>query len=246
MISALVLLAALQSAPVTGRLETLIFTDDRACTGDGAWCVGLVKEMRDDEQIVRPTWRAADALPSQEDSSGGFAVEYFQPWTGLIRLADGGVLAGVQVETSSMYSGGGGQATELRLYRLDANGDAGDAPVLAVPIRAELTIRACFGEDDMKQRAGACHDEYGFQVTLTAADEAGDLPVLDYATTATAYPRGVSRSEDSLEKPPLKPADLVTVRDPKCSFSRRFTFDAATGTYRPDSPLPDCSDYTVP
>ena len=72
------------------------------------------------------------------------------------------------------------------------------------------------------------------------------MPVLDYVATATAYPRGVSRSEDSLEKPPLKPADLVAARDPKCSFIRRFTFDAAAGEYRPDSELPDCSDYTVP
>ena len=246
MMLALALIAALQSAPDTDRLETLTFADDRACTRDGAWCVGLVTETRDDEQIVRPTWRAADALPPKADSGGGFAVEYFQPWTGLVRLADGGVLAGVQVETSSMYSGGGGQATEVRLYRLNANGDAGDAPVLAVPIRGELTIRACFSQEDMTQRAGVCHDEYGFAATLTATGGASAMPVLNYATTATAYPRGSSRSEDSLEKPPLKPADLVTVRDPKCSFSRRFTFDAKTGTYRPDSPLSDCSDYTVP
>jgi len=192
MMFALALIAALQSPPAADRWETLTLADDRACTSDGAWCVGLVKEMRDDEQIVRPTWRAADALPPQAESDGGFAVEYFQPWTGLVRLADGGVLAGVKVETSSMYSGGGGQATELRLYRLDAHGDAGAAPVLAVPIRAELTIRACFSEEDMTQRAGACHDEYGFQATLAATGEADAMPVLSYAATATAYPRGVS------------------------------------------------------
>lgn len=246
MIFALALIAVLQSAPAVDRLETLTLTDDRACTSDGAWCVGLTKDTGDDgEPIVRPILRAVGALPTQADSGGAAAVEYFQPWTGLVRLPDGGVLAGVKVETSSMYSGGGGQATELRLYRLDANGDAGETPVLAVPIRAELTIRACFSEDDMTQRAGACHDEYTFAATLTATGE-GEMPVLDYATTATAYPRGVSRSEDSLEKPALKPADLVTVRDPKCSFSRRFTFDAATGQYLPDRKLPDCSDYTTP
>jgi hypothetical protein len=245
MISALALIAALQSAPVADQLETLTLTEDRACTGDGALCVGLVKEMRDGEQVVRPILRTPDALPPQE-GDGDDAAEHFKPWSRLARLPDGGVLAGVQVETSSMYSGGGGQATELRLYRLDARGDAGTTPVLAVPIRGSLSIRACFSEEDMKQRAGACHDEYGFEATLTAAGEAGDMPVFDYVTTATAYPRGVSRSEDSLEKPPLKPADLVTVRNPKCSFSRRFTFDAVAGEYRPDSALPDCSDYTVP
>ena len=241
MISALLLIAAVQVVP-SDRLQPLTLADDRACTADGAWCVGLVQ---DEEPVVRPIVRAAGALPLGLEASDD-AVETFQPWTRLARLPDGGFLAGVEVGLSSMYSGGGGQATELRLYRLDANGDAGEAPVLAVPIRGSLTIRACFSEEDMKQRAGACHDEYGFDATLTAAGEAGDMPVFDYVTTATAYPRGVSRSEDSLEKPPLKPADLVTVRDPKCSYSRRFTFDASAGEYRPDSTLPDCSDYTVP
>ena len=56
----------------------------------------------------------------------------------------------------------------------------------------------------------------------------------------------MSRSKDSLENPPLTAADLVAARDPTCSFERRFTFDAATGVYQPDRPLPDCTDYTVP
>ncbi|MFN3878870.1 MAG: hypothetical protein ACK4MH_10905 [Brevundimonas sp.] len=241
MISALLLIAAVQAAP-SDRLQPLTLADDRACTAEGAWCVGLVQ---DEEPVVRPIVRAAGALPLGLEASDD-AVETFQPWTHLARLTDGGFLAGVEVGLSSMYSGGGGQATELRLYRLDANGDAGESPVLVVRIRSSLSIRACFSEEDMKQRAGACHDEYGFDAVLTAAGEAGDMPVFDYVTTATAYPRGASRSEDSLEKPPLKPADLVTVRDPKCSFSRRFTFDAVAGEYRPDSALPDCSDYTVP
>jgi len=241
MIKALLLIAAVQAVP-SDRLEPLTLAEDRACTADGAWCVGLVQ---DEEPVVRPMVRAAGALPPGLEASDD-AVETFQPWTRLARLPDGGFLAGVEVGFSSMYSGGGGQATELRLYRLDAQGDAATTPVLTVPIRGSLTIRACFSEEDMKRRAGACHDEYGFDATLTAAGEAGGMPVFDYVTTATAYPRGVSRSEDSLEKPPLKPADLVTARDPKCSFSRRFAFDAKAGEYRPDSPLPDCSDYTVP
>ena len=195
--------------------------------------------------MVRPVLRRGDA--SLADKPADSEVESFHPWTGLIRLGDGGALAGVQVETRSMYSGGGGQATELRLYRLDARGDAASTPVLSLPIQGSLMIRACFSEQDMTQRAGACHDEYGFEGVLTVEAGAGEtLPVLTYATTATAYPRGASRSEDSLEKPPLKPADLITVRDPKCSFTRRFTFDAAAGEYRPDRKLPDCSDYTTP
>lgn len=246
MIAALLLIAALQSD--ASSLQTLTRVEDRACTGDGAWCVGVEQRMQDEEQVVLPLLRRSDASPATSVPDDN-AVDRFQPWTGLIRLSDGGALAGVEAETRSMYSGGGGQATELRLYRLDSQGDAASTPVLSVPIQGSLMIRACFSEADMKQRAGACHDEYDFEGVLAvdgAASEAGGLPVLTYATTATAYPRGVSRSEDSLQNPPLKPADLVTVRDPKCSFSRRFTFDAAAGEYRPDRKLPDCSDYTTP
>lgn len=247
MIATLLVAAALQTAPavsVTDHVENLNLADDRACTADGAWCVSLVQEMREGEVVVTPVVRAAGEAAGGEIEAG--EVETYQPWTGLVRLADGGFLAGVEAGASSMYSGGGGQASELRLYRLDAAGEAGDAPVLTVPIRGSLMIRACFGEADMKQRAGACHDEYGFDATLKTAGGSDALPMLDYETVATAFPRGVSRSEDSLEDAPLTEADLVAERDPKCSYQRRFVFDAAAGVYQPDRPLPDCSDYTVP
>lgn len=245
MILLLAAIAMLQSPPSGDGIESLTLADDRACTADGALCVGLTQQTRDGELVVTPVIRAPDALPAAPNEASG-EVENHKPWNGLIRLSDGGFLAGVEMESRSMYSGGGGQSTELRLYRLDADGEAGAAPVLTVPIQGSLMIRACFSEEDMTQRAGACHDEYSFAATMTASDAADAMPVLAYETTATAYPRGASRSEDSLEKPPLKRADLVTARDPKCSFTRRFAFDANAGEYRPDTPLPDCSDYTVP
>ena len=247
MIAKLFLFAALQAAavPAADRLEDLVLTDDRACTADGAWCVSLVQETREGEVVVTPVVRAAGEAAAGAEIEAG-EVETYQPWTGLVRLADGGFLAGVEAGSSSMYSGGGGQASELRLYRLDAAGAAGAAPVLTVPIRGSLMIRACFSEADMKQRADACHDEYRFDATLKTAGGSDALPVLDYETVATAFPRGVSRSEDSLEDAPLTKADLVAERDPKCSYQRRFVFDAAAGVYQPDRPLPDCSDYTVP
>lgn len=245
MIPALVLSVAVQTASAP-RLETLTLTDDRACTADGAWCVGLAPGASEGKPTVRPVLRRPAALPPAPPKSDDDPFEISQPWPGLIRLSDGGFLAGVQTHLRSMYSGGGGQATELRLYRLNAQGEAGATPILTLPIQSSMTIRACFSEEDLKQRAGACHDEYGFETVLTAEEGSDGLPVLDYVTTATAYPRGVSRSEDSLEKAPLMPADLVTTRDPKCSFSRRFVFDPAAGEYRPDRPLPDCSDYTTP
>ena len=248
MIATLFLFAALQASaavPAADRLEDLVLTDGRACTADGAWCVSLVQESREGEVIVTPVVRAAgDAAAGGEVEAS--EVETYQPWTGLVRLSDGGFLAGVETGTSSMYSGGGGQASELRLYHLTAAGEAGAAPVLTVPIRGSLMIRACFSEADMKQRAGACHDEYSFDATFKVAGGSDVLPMLDYETVATAFPRGVSRSEDSLENAALTKADLVAERDPKCSYQRRFVFDAAGGVYRPDRPPPDCSGYTVP
>ena len=41
-------------------------------------------------------------------------------------------------------------------------------------------------------------------------------------------------------------ADLVWERDPACSYRRSFAFDAASGRYAPDRPLPECSTYSLP
>ena len=225
MISTLLLIVALQSNP--DRIETLTRIDDRACTGDEAWCVGLVEGVQEGEPVVRPVLRHPDALPSGRTTKS--EVEHFQPWTGLVRLADGGFLAGVQVETSSMYSGGGGQATELRLYRLDAGGDAGAAPVLAVPIRSELMIRACFSEEDMTQRAGACHDEIRVRRGADGDGRGGRdarLHLCDHGDRLSA--RGFAVGGFAVEKPPLKPADLVKTRDSENAVSR-----AASPSMRP-------------
>src|SRR3546814_5831390 len=74
-----------------------------------------------------------------------------------------------------MYSGGGGSASQLHLLELDG---APAAPalggeVLVVPWEASLMIRACFSEEDMKDRLEACHDEYDFGATLAVASMGG-------------------------------------------------------------------------
>lgn len=240
----------MQAAPASpaAHVQPLTVVDDYACTADQGACVGLVETPDGDQTLIRPVVRtSAAALPPASRVIGDVQVSR-QPWSSLIRLPDGGYLAGVELGVSSMYSGGGGQAASVELYRLDAAGDAVGGPLLTVPIMGSLIIRACFGDKDERQRAGACHDEYSFEGRLATAPgaSADGLPVLTYATTATAFPRGVSRMKDSLQNPPLKPADLVAQRDRRCSFERRFTFDAATGAYQPNRPLPDCSDYTVP
>lgn len=216
------------------------------CTADRRWCVDLAQAEGDAPPV--PVVRAGDAAGlSEAPASDASGNESYAVWPQLILLKDGGFLAGVETRTSTAYSGGGGSATALGLFRVATDGQPGATPVLAVPLGASLMIRACFDEKDMKQRRGACHDEYRFSGTLALAGEAaGGLPGLAYVAEAQAYPRGVSRSEDSTAMARLKKSDLVYARDPACSFSRRFRFDAAAGAYQPDSALPDCSDYTVP
>jgi hypothetical protein len=116
-----------------------------------------------------------------------------------------------------------------------------------VPISASVMIRACFSEENMKQRAGACHDEYTFNATLTPDKlSTTDMPTLYYRTTATSFPGHVSRSKDSLGERPLRKEDLVTVTDTRCSFERIWRFDPIAQIYQSNKPVPDCSDYYVP
>ena len=166
------------------------------------------------------------------------------PWPQLIRL-EGGILVGVLVQERSMYSGGGASATTLHLIAFAP----GQPPVqvLSVPHSGHASIRACFSERDMKQCAGACHDEYTFEASLAlAGTSAAGMPVLRYRSKATSFPGRVSRSKDSLAARPLRQRDLVTVTDPQCSYQRLYRFAPQERAYVPDAPVRDCSNYTVP
>ncbi|MCR0984200.1 hypothetical protein NRP21_19265 [Roseomonas pecuniae] len=218
-----------------------------SCTRNRRWCVLL--DEPDEGGAVRPVVsaggavRAAPPPPAEEPST----EESYAVWPALVTLRDGGFLAGVQVRTGTSYSGGGGSATELRIFHVSSDGTVAAEPSLSVPLQGSLMIRACFSERDMQRRRGACHDEYGFSARIgLAPGAAASLPILTYTTEAWTFPRGVSRSADSTRMPPLRPGDLVRHRDPACSFTRRFRFNAAAAAYRPDTALPECSDYTVP
>ena len=220
------------------------------CTTDGRWCVGLTEP--DERGAVRPVLRASGASgaapgqPSGEPAEEPSSDTWDTVWPVLLALRDGSFLAGVEARTRTSYSGGGGSAAALRLFHLSPDGTAGAGPILEAPLAASLMIRSCFSEADMRKRRGACHDEYGFSARIEPAPgTVAGRPDLTYTTEAWAFPRGVSRSADSTQRA-LRPGDLVRQRDAACSVRRRFRFDAATGAYRPDRPLPDCSDYTIP
>jgi hypothetical protein len=241
----LAMMLSQQGSAAADRLVPLVSADGQFCSGDRRWCVALSAPQDADEPTL-PIVRAGAAAPPPPPAET-FSDETWAVWPNLILLKDGGFLAGVEARTSTGYSGGGGSATELRLFRIAPDGQAATAPVLRVPVGAFLMIRACFNEHDRKDRRGACHDEYSFSGSIELASEAAEgLPALAYVSEAQAFPRGVSRMEDSTGKGRLKKSDLVRERDPQCSVSRRFRFDAAAGSYQPDTPLPDCSAYTIP
>lgn len=237
------------------------------CTADRAWCLSIeidsesaVREVflgvYDGRQHIdeRDVWRHALA---NEDFYGGPGITL---WPRIVRLGagalavvaqgealDSAVLIGVETRTSAGYSGGAASATDLQLLLATRSVEGVKLRrVMNVPVAGWSMIRACFSEDDMAQRAGACHDEYTFEGTLTLDPQGEGMPRFGYQTRATSFPGPVSRSEDSLQNPPLDESDLVTVVDEACSYRRTFVHDPAAGAYRPDSPLPACEDYTVP
>lgn len=210
--------------------------------------MSLTQEAND-EGLRRPVVRPGKDVPRNREPDADAEAgtdESWAVWPHLIMLPDGGFLGGVETRLSTSYSGGGGSATQLRLFRVSETGEASGRPVLDLPVSGSLLIRACFSEADLRKRGEACHDEYGFTAEVGVEPTDGQLPSLRYATKAWAFPRGASRDEDSTTRGPLTPADLVREADPSCSFNRRFTFDGTRGTYQPDRPLPDCSAYTVP
>ncbi len=236
------------------------------CTRDGNWCVRVqpVAEEGDRPTLLevlekgpgqgKPhTYHVSIDVPQESELS-------LWPW--IVRLAPGvgsgepvtdpqqrarqNVLVGGIVTFSAMYSGGGADASTLQLARVRHLQDdiQVDDDVLTVPWLGNAMIRACFSEQDRKQRAGACHDEYSFSAKL-ALDPAGQgMPVLRYQTVATRFPAGASRFEDSLAKGPLKKKDLRTEQDPACTYTRLFHF--REGMFHPDQALPDCAGYTEP
>lgn len=236
------------------------------CTRDSNWCVRVQPVA---EEGDRPTLlEVLEKGPGQgKPHTYHVSIDVSQEselslWPWIVRLAPGvgsdetvtdpqqrtrqNVLVGGIVTFSTMYSGGGADASTLQLARVRHLQDdiQVDDDVLTLPWRGNAMIRACFSEQDSKQRAGTCHDEYGFSAKLALDTAAEGMPVLRYQTVATRFPAGVSRFEDSLAKGPLKKKDLGTEQDPACTYTRLFHFRG--GMFHPDQALPDCAGYTEP
>jgi len=217
------------------------------CTPGREWCAQL---LRDGESwrlalIARGGTAGAERRIEFEPPDREVGEPFFALWPHLLRDADGAVTIGLLAARRAGFSGGGAMATRLILVRVEPGASAA-AAVLTVPVQGSAMVRACFSEEDMRQRRQACHDEYEFTGTLTLAPGAADRhPRLLFETRARTYPGDVTRWEDSAERPRLQRRDLVWANHAGCSYRRSFGFDPAAGRYVADSALPDCGQFLV-
>lgn len=218
------------------RMEALAQNGTRWCTQEADWCLAAAE----DGPLQVTHGEDAIALPAAAEG------ETLAPWPIMLRTADGAPIFGAVATVSQMYSGGGGQASQVRLYRI-ADGAAHE--VARMPESASLSIRACFTEADAQARAQACSDEYAF-VTRISLDEslASGAPRIILETAAGTFPGRISRNADNTAaatERPLTDADLVWARDETCSYRRVYT-QGADGLYLPDQELPPCAEYLEP
>lgn len=217
------------------RMEALTESSGRWCTGDGAWCVVLdganARVVHDGADIPLPAF-------SPEQRAG--------VWPAIVRQGrnDESVLIGLTFAESAMYSGGGADFTRVTLYRATPGSTATPA-VLTAPLSSNITIRACFDEDDVRTRREACVDEYTFGAALSLDAENASGPArLVLSTSATSYPGARSRDRDATTEAPLQESDLQAASDPTCSYRRVLTFNGERYAY--DTPPPDCANYLEP
>jgi hypothetical protein len=219
------------------RMETLAQNGERWCTSDGAWCAA----KSDAGVAVTRGDQSAGAIAISDVAEG----DSWGVWPAIVRVGrdDDSVLIGVTRTTHQMYSGGGGEATQLVLYAV-SGGAANE--VVRMPLGASSMTRACFDEDDAKQRADACHDQYTFVTRIGLDDSVAEGPPrITLETAAGSFPGRLTRNADSLEAAPFTQADLVWAHDETCSYRRTYA-RGADGLYAPDQPLPPCSDYLEP
>ncbi|MFT3729562.1 MAG: hypothetical protein QM759_17200 [Terricaulis sp.] len=246
LIGAVLLAACGQSHPsapssadtAASHLEPLIANGSGAqCTKDGVWCA----TANTDATTFAFSYKNKQ-VASYQLTDGGREI-----WTQIIRTrrSDGGedALVGISRNDQQAYSGGGGQALLVSLYAVSSATPAPTHPALTFPAAASIDIRACFSEADQRARRDACSDQYTFNGMLSL-DASTTPPKLSLTTDATTFPAGISRNSDNTHA--LQASDLRTVHDPVCSYHRVFTWDAASQTYKPDAPLPPCTDYLEP
>ncbi|WP_193427073.1 hypothetical protein [Pararhizobium polonicum] len=208
------------------------------CNQQEDWCVEIDKSgPQASSRTLRASYGIWD-LPYIPSSTS------LSIWPSLIRLTEDRALVGILETRAQPFSGGGFEAKDLILFDVTLGDFNKSNSVLRIPFKAEISIRACFGEDDFAKRQGACLDEYTFNSVLAPVDGKEDLPDLVLKTQAWRNPAGASRFADSSEAPPLTQDQLGPKQDSSCSYERVFLWSSETSLYNPTSPLPDCREFT--
>ncbi len=263
----------LLSTPLAGQVAStatgaktyqMTVSDERSCIDTLQLCFSVETEedgqtslkignLKQDANAIKTL--AIPGIGQEEDS--GYDRSIVSIWPTLITLPEqkpadirpSQFLIGILTRQSTMYSGGGASATQLHLFtfRRDNGSPRFGAQLLTLPYGSGKMIRACFSEKDLKNRRGACHDEYqsDASIVLTGQDANG-MPVLRYDYKAKNYPSFAKLSEDSTIRGRVKKKELVWADNPDCTYTRILTFNPTSGRYEMDRPGPECSDYDVP
>lgn len=220
-----------------------------ACTEDRVWCV---------QRAAGPTGFAVyygagarekiATIPAPEASDDA----QIALWPSLVRFSRSGsardALIGLVRTQSTGYAGGGASASFLTLYDVHARSRAAPRALLDAPLTGDVSLRACFDDEDRAHRLGACTDEYTYRGTLGLDGERTSAPPrLIYEGRAETFPGPATRhrEDDSTTQAPLTRGDIRAVTDETCTFRRVLT-RAASGVYEWDAPRPACTDYLEP
>ena len=170
----------------------------RLCVADKTWCASIIEDKAAPGILIEDNGTTRTINLPVLPAEGGFGGNSYHLWPMRIPFGDkGDYLIGSVREERTMYSGGWANASDLTLHLVTPLVKA--VGVLTVPWESRSAIRACFGEKDFRQRAGACHDEYNYLPEIVPIDgQVGGSPLLRYKAKATSYPGPVSRSADSL------------------------------------------------
>ena len=232
-------------AAAAALVENLVL---HRCTSDRLWCAQLVQEGEawHVEIVDRSRYGEPERRIRFDPPDPGSADPFYELWPNLVREPNGTVAIGLLTSWRAGFSGGGAMTTRLSLHHIGPDAAAA-VTLFEVPVGGSAMIRACFGDDDMRRRREACHDDYQFsgELALEPGTSSG-RPLFRFTTTARTYPGEVWRWEQVPDdRPPLQRRELVWSTDPNCSYRRVFRFDPAAGRYVPDDLLPECGQYLV-
>jgi hypothetical protein len=123
-----------------------------------------------------------------------------------------------------------------------------EAPPRPAPGIGEIRLEGVLSDEDAA-RIHACQDRFEYSTTFTLLPSFPPMdqpPDLIVATVAQTSPGRRRRTPPGTQREPIARTEGDVVRDPACTFTRSYYFDAAQGRYVPDAPLPACRDYLEP